>query len=1036
MKSIHPFFNDKKTTWGLCMNISLDTIKTNQNVDNGSTSYRTSEVHKSETNRGYAIDISGNVMDNKAYAGQGKTTEDVMSDASQADVTAQRNYMTVMSSTMSEEDFAKLAEDGFEPGSTDIKTTVTIVDKIKATLAASGTQIAGYTDDLSKEQLTAITGSVTMSNAISTSFQEQNVPPTKENIESAVQEITKASDLTELTDSVKKYMVGNQLEPTLENVYKAQYSAKSDNGKQTQGYFSDDLQGYYGKKAEAINFDALAGQMEKVITDAGLESSKETIAEAKWLVEKGVPLTPQNLFSLNQLDQISLPLTTEQTATKVAIAISEGKSAKEANLVADANCYERAALLQEQVSQITEASVEQLVSQNKSLNIRNLWRAQSEEVAKTDSTGQEKNIQTTVVLSEETKATVISAKRKLEEVRLKMTVEANVRLLKSGILIDTTELSKLVEQLKAAETVNNQALFPQDDAEIANEKAQLFEESVATVSGLKQVPVDVVGTLAFSHTSVNLVIAYREGSALKVNYESANKSYEALMTAPRSDLGDSIKKAFQNVDALLEEAQLEVTDENQRAVRILGYNEMEITKDTVEKVKTADSLLTDTVSKLTPAATLSMIREGVNPLEMDLSELNSYLTQKETEQTSPIEEFSKYLYSLEQNNEITQQEKEAYIGIYRLFRQVEKGDDAAVGSILNSDQALSVKNLLTAVRTRKTGYIDEKVDASTGMTTKQGGAVNSISEQINQFFDAARLQQMEETLADTEHNASLQKEQIEAFRKITKVSDEAIEHLLNHQQSVTPDSLLASDYLLNNRGATFKKLQQLANDTDQKKQSATGATKVSEQSLVSTLEDAVSTLQDAMTDKESMSTEYQKFMETAQSVLEDAGMNEQANYIDVKSMVACNKQLSLCANLAKEETYEVPVKIGEELTSVTVRMIHDSEHGGKVSASMETEKFGKVTAGFYAEETKISAYVASDRQSGLTSLKEIDTALTKALQESLQKEIEISYVHSKELKINQMEKQKNTASNVSNKELYDIAKAFIVSLSTQEKEGV
>ncbi len=42
-----------------------------------------------------------------------------------------------------------------------------------------------------------------------------------------------------------------------------------------------------------------------------------------------------------------------------------------------------------------------------------------------------------------------------------------------------------------------------------------------------------------------------------------------MMTAPRKDMGDSIQKAFRNVDDILEDLGLETNDSNRRAVRIL-----------------------------------------------------------------------------------------------------------------------------------------------------------------------------------------------------------------------------------------------------------------------------------------------------------------------------------------------------------------------------------------------------------------------------------------------------------------------------------
>ena len=101
------------------------------------------------------------------------------------------------------------------------------------------------------------------------------------------------------------------------------------------------------------------------------------------------------------------------------------------------------------------------------------------------------------------------------------------------------------------------------------------------------------------------------------------------MTAPRADLGDSIKKAFRNVDDILKDMDLEISDVNRRAVRILGYNRMEISEENIGAVKSADSSIQRVLGKMTPAAVIQMIREGKNPLSMDMQELETYLDNRE-----------------------------------------------------------------------------------------------------------------------------------------------------------------------------------------------------------------------------------------------------------------------------------------------------------------------------------------------------------------------------------------------------------------------
>ena len=69
-------------------------------------------------------------------------------------------------------------------------------------------------------------------------------------------------------------------------------------------------------------------------------------------------------------------------------------------------------------------------------------------------------------------------------------------------------------------------------------------------------------------------------------------------------------------------------------------------------------------------------------------QLLNYLDTLQDEGES-LEKYSKYLYRLEKNKEISQEEKDAYIGVYRLLRQIEKGDDAAIGTLVSKNQEMN-----------------------------------------------------------------------------------------------------------------------------------------------------------------------------------------------------------------------------------------------------------------------------------------------------------------------------------------------------------
>ena len=155
-----------------------------------------------------------------------------------------------------------------------------------------------------------------------------------------------------------------------------------------------------------------------------------------------------------------------------------------------------------------------------------------------------------------------------------------------------------------------------------------------------------------------------------------------------------------------------------------------MTTENLEKVKATDAQVRSMIERMTPAATLKMIRDGVNPLEQSFAELESYFDSLPEEYENSAESYSRFLYQLEQHKEISSQEREAYIGIYRLLRQIEKSDGAVIGAVVNTQMELQFSSLLAAVRSNRFKHMDVKATDETGLTAELVKDAKSISEQI------------------------------------------------------------------------------------------------------------------------------------------------------------------------------------------------------------------------------------------------------------------------------------------------------------------
>lgn len=947
---------------------------------------------------GFRWDRSSSVVGNQAYREQKDKTAELLDSASSYDAKNGKNFMVVMSNTLSDEDYKKLMEDGSNPGDYEPEEMVTIIDEIKVTLAQAGVHIAGYTDDLDTDAVREAVGSDGYAVAIARALESKNLPVTEKNVRDCYNEIEKAAHLTELSDGAKKYLLENELEPTIDSLYKAAYAGAKDASAQPSGYFGTGAEGYLAKKGNPEEFSAMEDQIQKIISEAGLEVGEETMSDARWLLEKGLPLTGENLFRLQEINQLSFPIGAEEAALTAADALSVGLSAKEADLTVgngykepDSGYIRRAQEINERTQALTDENLAGVIKEGKSLTLFRLFR--------TENAGTE-----TVSLEAEQDSKWIAAKKQLLEVQLHMSAQANLKLMKQGIHIELEPLDQLLKLLEREESIYH-----------ATELADISEKA----EGIKSMPAATIGISVqeawMAKGIFTLDRVYETGSSLAQTYAKAGESYEALMTSPRADLGDSIKTAFRNVDALLEESNMEITDDNRRAVRILGYNQMEITEENMNAVKEADAMLNRVLAGLTPEKTLRMIREGVNPMEMNLDELAGYLT-ADTEGAADIEKYSRYLYRLEQNHEITAEEKEAYIGIYRLLRQIEKGDGAAIGTVVSNKQELNLENLLSAVRTRKKGYVDAKIDDAFGLLSDMEKKGTSISDQILNYY-RQKAGKLADDLSGSQEGTeqSSVDHEIESFRRMGTVSEEHFHALLADDIPLTANNLLAEEALVS-QGNLFENLAKIMKGGEREKNFVQKAEKIKE--AMSEGEEAV---KEAYTDMTEIVEE---------TVKSDAG--ESGSYIDVRSMTVYARQITLLNRHAEKENYYVPVQFNQEWTMLHVQIVNGNGQG-KVSVDYKgnAQGEGKAGATFVVKEDHIEGLIGVSADTDVEKYTEIAGKCAESILAETGKKADITCVQSETLNLEAFMATDSKEKQASTKMLYQVAKAFI---HTMEQE--
>ncbi len=867
----------------------------------------------------FAVDLDSSFFSNDAYSQNTKTINDIQNMAQNTDVMNNHNYMALLSNTMSGEDYANVLENGFDFGNLNSADAVTIVDKIKSVLLESGVKIVGYNDDLDVDKLTQITGDRSFAEALQKSFSENDIPVTTENVKDAKEAFEQISEVEEIDDSAVKYLVLNEKEPTINNVYLAQHSTNGQNVS-GRGFYAQETGGYYAQKADSIDLEQLKPQIEKVIEDAGLSAEDEKNVElAKWTIEQGIPLTSDNLEAIKKIKDIEFPVTSELGAKAIAAAIADGKEAKEGNL---------------------------------SDPVSNIQRE-------------------------------ITARLKLEEVRLEMSVKANNQHLDSDFAIDIKPMEEFINRLKselALEASEYAGRIIDEKTDVVPETREtIFSMTLTRIDVIKSGPADISGVLLTESESLTLSEISIKSENLTEKYKAAEENYEKFMTTPRADLGDSISKAFRNVDDILADLNQEINDENRRAVRILGYNSLEINEENFEKVRAYDLRLQETVQRLKPGAVLDLIRHGKNPLGMTIDEITKDLDQNQSGQSKDgdsgrksDEKYAKFLYKLEKKGEITQEEKTSFIGIYRLFHTLKTTDYKAIGDLIKTGKDMTLGNLLDATRTQKAAQRGLDITADdelVGVESREIHGVARIDEQINSAFifykahadivyenlEPEKLKQVHFTNATLlpEFSKDLQKAELDQ-----KLERDYREETLRQIRTITSSKAAsgAVDELdLEKIELTYNNLEaMIANRRSRKNGQLWERSADIEESIRDDEEELLASMDD-----EGYEDAYKEMLSSISEKLSEALQSTEDNYIDVRAITLMQKQISVLSKASDSGSFDIPVEIDGVKVSMHVTLKQDDSNRSRMDASIQTDEYGLLTASLYEENGEIQGMLTT-----------------------------------------------------------------------------
>lgn len=928
-----------------------------------SINYKENKTAKSEGVAGAfaGVVISGSVTaaTDNTYEGLLKEADDVKSQI-MASASSAKISLKALMMKLSGADAVKLDEDGFNLTDATPDDMVNIIEKIKIELAMHSDDYVNYGTAVSKDKIESVTGSAATAASIESRMQGADIAVNDESVAEVKGILEKSKELKPLSENTKNYMVANRIEPSIAGIYQAQAATSS-------SISADGVT--IGKCADAISdadFEALRPGIEKIIASSGLEVNDNTLADARAFIDAQIPVTKENLEYKAQLDAIDIEkiqADPDEMLNKILDNMKLGGKAENTLITGSPVDDIKTALDTINRAEYTDAA--SVVSKGETFTIANLrleidarsfsidysvarfssW--QETAGRKVTGTSQEQDV------SDEAEQAADKAYDTLVTARVLMSANASVYLVKNNISILTTPIDEL-----------NAMLMEYEQADGMYAEAQV---SYADVLEARKTLNEIVRNPARVFASM---------------FDKMNETYEAVGTQIRGDLGDSLKKAVQgSADDIIRELGLEGTDEDKEAIKVLAANNMDMTKENVEIVKSVNAMINNLIKNMKPETVLNMIKDGVNPMNASIEEVNEYLTEANNKASKDNEEkFSKFLYKLDRTNGITKEQRKQFIGIYQMMNIFTRDAGVAAGALIKQGAEVTMNNLMTAYNSRKHYDMDAVIDENTGMAE-----VSGIANYYSALFMANGGLVTPNTLKNVDNSSGIGEQSVEMF----------IEQLEDNYDAAAEEQYY-EEYLKEQQAA----VQAGADILRQIRNADTEINSGNIQAVKAFLESGqfpdirgVKTTRDYARDsiekighKEKLSLMYEEMKdeteEELQEVLSKAGdLDTQidVNYEGFLDLRLKDRTIGYIKNLALRHDYRIPYITDSGSTGMLkLTLVQDDDNKGRISVNMLSSVLGKVSVEAKADRESLGMYIVSD-----TAVSDEGSQLLEDMEENL-----------------------------------------------------
>lgn len=558
---------------------------------------------------------------------------------------------------------------------------------------------------------------------------EKELPVTRKNIDSLVLVQEKLEAIKNMDDKAIEQVVKRKLPYTLNHLYAAIFSAGEEEI-QIESKLPYGDAGLINTGEHEFSQDEII----KLLKHQEMPIDEEHIEAANFLIKHKLEVNKENLEAVILLKHEIKKLDEKIVLDKALKFLKLNSNPGKLELFEDIYKKDKS-LTENEIKQLVrdikvmdDEALKRVIRKNLSINLRNLQK-------ELNSIAEEKNVDEESPLELEKGSQFINAKRQLEEVRLKMTLEAALKL-NEKIKIDTVPLKELVEELKSLEQEYYREALHKAGAESSKENLEQLEALYNKLETINKSGRMVLAKVVKNEIPPVIDDLYKQ----TLQEKEVITKYEQMETRVEPRLGDVIRKIEKQIAPLLKEQGIEPTEENIRCARILIQNNMEVNEENILQVRVLDEKVNFISKNLHPIIAANMIKEGFRPDFIPIDEVIDYIEVfDELLGKDPKEALGQFILELDEKGALSPQEREGLIGIYRMLHVIEKSNGKVIGWLMKNNIPLTLNNLVEAAkylaRTRGVKQnMDVLVDDDFGFSEKVIYHEKSIRAQLEKAF--------------------------------------------------------------------------------------------------------------------------------------------------------------------------------------------------------------------------------------------------------------------------------------------------------------